>query len=327
MTSFFVLRKFPQRFRFTGIFSSAPSLSGVFFFGYFFSFCLSFRLPVCDYFTIPMLPGTHPEGETHPCTALTGSTSTLESMINLHHLVAYGVSSSLLEKVILCAGVPVLRRATQLVPNITDVHGKGLDALHCVLMPSYPTYRADRRIFRSIGWWACTYSILFFSSPPTAPSFPSAPPPSLTCAGSYNYRPNVLNVARHAVDRCSKRPAVTMRDLCMSIYLSYYVQYHPCNNIYFDESRELHICFWSSKILFVGCLEGCCVYFFCCPAHAEVCCPKSMWHLVIMGHVWAHYQQWWRLGRSQYTICTYAGSVVSLLAHMGTHAQTAHQWY
>ena len=60
-----------------------------------------------------MLPGTHPEGETHPCTALTGSTSTLESMINLHHLVAYGVSSSLLEKVILCAGVPVLRRATQ----------------------------------------------------------------------------------------------------------------------------------------------------------------------------------------------------------------------
>ena len=48
-----------------------------------------------------MLPGTHSEGETHPCTALTGSTSTLESMINLHHLVAYGVSSSLLEKVIL----------------------------------------------------------------------------------------------------------------------------------------------------------------------------------------------------------------------------------
>lgn len=82
------------------------------------------------------------------------------------HMVSLHLS---LKRLFYVLGCPCCGARHKLVPNITDVDGKGLDALHCVLMPSFPTYRADRRIFRSIGWWACTYSILFFSSPPTVP--------------------------------------------------------------------------------------------------------------------------------------------------------------
>ena len=196
MTSFFVLRKFPQRFRFHWHFCLCTiSFRTYFFLVISFLFVSPSACPCAIILRYPcfqelILKVKHTHALHWQAAQVhwrVWSTYTIS-----WHMVSLHLS---LKRLFYVLGCPCCGARHKLVPNITDVDGKGLDALHCVLMPSYPTYRADRRIFRSIGWWACTYSILFFSSPPTAPSFPSAPPPWLTCAGSYNYRPNVLNIA------------------------------------------------------------------------------------------------------------------------------------